>query len=59
MDSDYDIYEKLPDGKVIWRLSVAGHDKAIANFEQVAAISANEVFVMHVDTQEVILRKLP
>ena len=40
-------------------LCVAGHDKAIAKFEQIAAISANEVFVMHVDTQEVIVRRLP
>jgi hypothetical protein len=59
MDSDYAIYEKLPDGKVIFRFSVAGRDKAIAKFEQIAAISANEVFVMHVETQEVIVRKLP
>ena len=59
MDSDYDIYEKLPDGKVVWRFSVAGHDKAIAKLEQIVAISANEVFVIHVDTQEVIVRKLP
>jgi hypothetical protein len=59
MDSDYDIYEKLPNGKVVWRFSVAGRDRAIAKFEQIAAISANEVFVVHVDTQEVIARKLP
>jgi hypothetical protein len=59
MDSDYDIFEKLPDGKVIWRFSVTGHDNAIAKFEQIAAISANEVFVTHVDTQEVVVRKLP
>jgi hypothetical protein len=36
-----------------------GRDNAIAKFEQILAISANEVFVMHVDTQEVIVRKLP
>ena len=55
----YDIFEKLPDGKVIWRFSVTGRDNAIAQFEQIAAISANEVFVMQVDTQEVVVRKLP
>jgi hypothetical protein len=43
----------------VWRLSVAGHDKAIATLEQIAAIRANEVFMMHADTQEVIVRKLP
>jgi hypothetical protein len=59
MDSDYDIFEKLPNGKVVWRFSVAGRDQALAKFEQIAAISANEVFVMQVDTQEVIVRKLP
>jgi di/tripeptidase len=59
MDFVYDIFEKLPDGKVIWRFSVTGRDNAIAQFEQIAAISSNEVFVMQVDTQEVIVRKLP
>jgi hypothetical protein len=59
MDSDYDIFEKLPDGKVIWRFAVTGRDNAVAQFERIAAISANEVFVMKVDTQEVVVRKLP
>jgi hypothetical protein len=58
MDSDYDIFEKLPDGKVIWRFAVIGRDIAVAQFEQIAAISANEVFVVQVDSQEVILRKI-
>jgi hypothetical protein len=57
MDSDYDIFEKLPGGKVIWRFAVIGRDIAVAQFEQIAAISANEVFVVQVDTREVILRK--
>ena len=59
MDSDYDIFEKLPNGKVIWRFAVTGLDNAVAQFEQIAAISANEVFVVQVDTQEVVVRKLP
>jgi hypothetical protein len=59
MDFVYDIFEKLPDGKVIWRCSIPGHDRAIVQFEQFAAISANEVVVMQVGTQEVIVRKLP
>jgi hypothetical protein len=58
MASDYDIFEKLPDGRVIWRFAVIGRDIAVAQFEQIAAISANEVFVVQVDTQEVILRKI-
>jgi hypothetical protein len=59
MDSDYDIFEKLPDGKVIRRFAVTGRDNAVAQFEQIAAISANEVFVVKVDAQEVVVRKLP
>jgi hypothetical protein len=31
MDSDYDIYEKLPDGKVVWRFSVAGATMRLQN----------------------------
>jgi hypothetical protein len=59
MDFVYDIFEKLPDGKVICRFSIPGHDRAIAQFEQIAATSANEVVVLQVGTQEVIARKLP
>jgi hypothetical protein len=59
MDSDYDIFEKLLDGNVVWRFAVTGQANAVAQFEQIAAISANEVFVVQVDTQEVVVRKLP
>lgn len=59
MDSDYDIFAKLPDGKVIGWSAVTGRDNAVVQFEQIAAISTNEVFVVEVDTQEVVVRKLP
>jgi hypothetical protein len=59
MDSDSDIFEKLPDGIVIWRFAVTGRANAVAQFQQIAANSANEVFAVQVDTQEVVVRKLP
>ncbi len=29
MDRDYDLFEVFPDGSLIWRGSVTGHEKAI------------------------------
>ena len=43
----------------MWRFTVTGRANAAAQFEQIAAISVNEVFVVEVDTQKVVVRKLP
>ncbi|MGD0425230.1 MAG: hypothetical protein ABSC10_00795 [Candidatus Acidiferrales bacterium] len=48
MDRDYDLFEVLPDGAVIWRETVPGHENAIKRLMELSKQTANEVRVMHV-----------
>jgi hypothetical protein len=42
MDRQYDIFEILPDGSPLWKVAVAGHEKAISILQQLAAQTQNE-----------------
>jgi hypothetical protein len=48
MDRDYDLFEVLPDGSVIWKEAVAGHENAIRQLVELSKQTSNEVRVMHV-----------
>jgi hypothetical protein len=48
MERDYDLFEVLPDGGVIWREAVPGHENAIRKLRELSTRTANEVRVMHV-----------
>jgi hypothetical protein len=48
MERQYDLFEFLPDGAVIWIETVAGHENAIRGLIELANETANEVRVMHV-----------
>ena len=48
MVRDYDLFEVLPDGAVIWKATVSGHENAIQKLRELAKRTANEVRVMHV-----------
>jgi hypothetical protein len=54
LNREYDIFEKLPDGGLLWRAVVIGHENAIAKLREVAAKTENECFVMYVPTNAVI-----
>ena len=54
MDREYDIFEKLPDGTLMWRIVIAGHENALSAMRKLAAGSANEFQVMHLPTKAVI-----
>jgi len=54
MDRHYDMFEVLPDGILIWRDSVAGHDNAINKLREYATMTDNEVRVMHLETNAII-----
>jgi hypothetical protein len=54
MDRVYDIFEKLPDGSLMWKTSVAGHEKAIQQLRELAKTTANECLVMHLPTKTLI-----
>lgn len=56
MDLEYDIFEKLPNGDVVWRGSVKGRDKGIQRLGELAKRSPNEHFAMHTPTKEIIAR---
>ena len=48
MERDYDLFEVLPDGAVIWKESVHGHESAIQRLVELSKRTANEVRVMHI-----------
>lgn len=54
MERIYDIFEKLPDGQLIWRGSVQGQETALAEVQRRAAKSPNGFQAMHLATGEVI-----
>ena len=54
MDRDYDLFEVFPDGSVIWRESVTGHEKAIRRLRELVQVTDNEFRVMHILTNTLI-----
>lgn len=48
MERDYDLFEVLADGGVIWRETVSGHENAIRRLKELSQETSNEVRVMHV-----------
>ena len=48
MDRDYDLFEVLPDGAVIWKETVPGHENAIQKLVELSKRTSNEVRVMHI-----------
>jgi len=54
MERSYDIFEVMPDGALLWRTAVVGHENAIAELKKLAAKTNNEVRVVHLETKAVI-----
>jgi hypothetical protein len=54
MDREYDLFEVFPDGSLIWRGSVTGHEKAIQRLRELAELTENEFRVMHTLTNTLI-----
>jgi hypothetical protein len=54
MDRLYDLFEKYPDGSLLWNSSVAGHENAIRKLRELAETTTNECCVMHLPTKTVI-----
>ncbi len=54
MDRQYDLFEKFPDGSMIWKGTVAGHENAIRKLQELAGTTGNECCVMHLPTKAVI-----
>lgn len=56
MDTEYDIFEKFPEGDVVWRGSVRGQENALAKLKEFGRESSNEHFIMHVGSKSVVAR---
>jgi hypothetical protein len=54
MNRVYDAFEVLPDGTLIWRATVTGHEDAVKKLEQLAKDSPNEFRLMHIPSKTLI-----
>jgi hypothetical protein len=54
VEREYDLFEKMPDGHLLWRSSVLGQENAIHALKELAAKTNNDVRVMHLQSQAVI-----
>jgi hypothetical protein len=56
VDREYDLFEKFPDGSVMWRICVPGLEKALVKLKELASLSANEHFAIHTPTRAIVAR---
>lgn len=56
MDCDCDIFERLPDGVVLWRASAMGKDAVLAKLAELAKQTTNELFARDLFAQVTIAR---
>jgi hypothetical protein len=54
MEREYDLFEQFPNGDVLWRMTVIGHENAIQQLRELAATTYNEVRAVHLPTQAVV-----
>ena len=54
MQRTYDIFEKMPDGTIMWRGSIQGLEEAVRNLKELAARSLNEFQMLHLATQSLV-----
>lgn len=54
MERDYDLFEVLPDGALIWKETVHGHENSIRRLLELSTQTLNEVRVMHILTNTLI-----
>jgi hypothetical protein len=56
VDREYDLFEKFPDGSILWRAFVPGLENAVAHLKKLGSLSPNEHFAMHTPTQAIVAR---
>jgi hypothetical protein len=54
MNREYDAFEVLPDGSLIWKATITGHEDAIKKLKEVAKDNTNEFRLMHLPSKTVI-----
>ena len=54
MNREYDLFEVLSDGGVVWRQTAAGRENALQKLGELSKRTSNEVRVMHVPSNSLI-----
>ena len=54
MESEYDLFEKFPDGSSLWRDSVSGLETTRLRLQELAQRSENEFYALNLTTREVL-----
>jgi prophage DNA circulation protein len=54
MEREYDLFEVLSDGAVLWRQMAAGRDNAVRKLTELSKQTSHEIRVMHVLTNTLI-----
>lgn len=54
MDRQYDLFQVLPDGTLLWREAVVGHRAAIEKLEHLALLESCEFQLLHLPEKTVI-----
>jgi hypothetical protein len=56
LNREYDIFERLPDGKDLWKDYVVGLEETRRKLQELAAKSKNEHYAIHTPTKEIVAR---
>jgi hypothetical protein len=51
MNRVYDAFEVLPDGTLMWKATVTGHEDAVKKLEQLAKDNPNEFRLMRIPSK--------
>jgi hypothetical protein len=56
VDREYDIFERMPDGSLMWRAYVRGLGNVAETLKQFGMLSPNEHFAIHTPSKEIVAR---
>jgi hypothetical protein len=54
MERTYDIFEKMKDGSILWRVAIPGHEAALCKLKEMAAQSPSEFQLRHLASNTLI-----
>lgn len=54
MDREYDLFQVLPDGTLLWREAVVGHEAAIEKLKRLALLESCEFQLLYLPDKTVI-----
>jgi len=56
VNREYDIFERFPDGRDLWKEYVVGLVQTQQKLQELAALSKNEHYAIHTPTKEIVAR---